>query len=81
MECPSACSSKSKSEAYERAVVWLAHLIGGPVTYIPARLEPKNTLADNTKARELLGWIPEVALADGIAELKKEWGIGEEGSR
>lgn len=54
----------------------LAHLIGGPVTYIPARLEPKNTLADNTKARELLGWIPEVALADGIAELKKEWGIG-----
>lgn len=59
----------------------LAALIGGPVTYIPARLEPKNTLADNTKARELLGWIPEVALADGIAELKKEWGIGEEGSR
>jgi UDP-glucose 4-epimerase len=54
----------------------LAALIGGPVTYIPVRLEPKNTLADNTKARELLGWIPEVALADGIAELKKEWGIG-----
>lgn len=53
----------------------LAQLIGGPVTYIPARLEPKDTLADNTKARALLGWIPEVALADGIAELKKEWGI------
>jgi nucleoside-diphosphate-sugar epimerase len=59
----------------------LAALIGGTITYIPARLEPKNTLADNTKARELLGWIPEVALADGIAELKKEWGIREEGSR
>jgi len=33
------------------------------------------TLADNTKAREILGWRPTVALAEGIAELKKLHGL------
>ena len=49
----------------------IAELIGGPVEHIPARLEPQNTLADNRKAKELLGWIPEVSLEEGISELKK----------
>ena len=31
----------------------VAELIGGPIQFIPARLEPRNTLADNSKAREL----------------------------
>ncbi len=53
----------------------MAELIGGPIEYIPARLEPKNTLADNTKARTLLGWIPEVTLEAGIAELKRLAGL------
>jgi nucleoside-diphosphate-sugar epimerase len=47
----------------------LADLIGGAVEHIPARLEPKHTLADTTRARELLGWIPEVKLEEGIREL------------
>ncbi len=47
----------------------LAELISNNIEYIPARLEPSNTLADNSKARELLGWIPEVSLEEGIAEL------------
>src|SRR5262249_48810571 len=33
----------------------IAGLIGGPVEHIPPRLEPHDTLADNTKAKELLG--------------------------
>jgi UDP-glucose 4-epimerase len=49
----------------------VAELIGGEIQYIPARLEPSNTLADNTKARQLLGWTPEVVFEDGIEELKK----------
>ncbi len=50
----------------------LAEIIGGKVEYIEARLEPKNTLADVSKAKELLGWEPGISLVDGIAELKKD---------
>jgi nucleoside-diphosphate-sugar epimerase len=50
----------------------LAELLGGPVEYIPARLEPKHTLADISKAKELLDWEPEVTLEEGVKELLKE---------
>lgn len=53
----------------------LAKMIGGPITYVPARSEPKHTRADNRKAKELLGWEPSVTLHEGIAELKKIFGI------
>jgi UDP-glucose 4-epimerase len=49
----------------------IAELIGGPTEYIPARLEPRDTLADNTAARTVLGWQPNVRMEDGILELKK----------
>lgn len=51
----------------------IAAIIGGPVVYIEPRLEPKHTLADNRKARELLGWEPKITLEEGIEELKKIW--------
>lgn len=47
----------------------LAELIGGDVKYVEARLEPKHTLADTRKAKELLGWEPKVTLEEGIQEL------------
>jgi UDP-glucose 4-epimerase len=50
----------------------IADLIGGKIEYIPARLEPHDTLADNSKARELLGWIPQVSIEQGIKELVLE---------
>ena len=53
----------------------LAELIGGPVEYVPARLEPMHTLADTTYAKELLGWEPTVTLENGIKELLGAWGI------
>ena len=53
----------------------LAAMIGGPTTNIEERLEPRDTLADNRKAKELLGWEPTVKLEEGIAELKKEMGL------
>jgi len=53
----------------------LAEMIGGPIEYLPARLEPHDTLADNSKAKRMLGWEPKVSFEDGIAELKKIFGI------
>jgi nucleoside-diphosphate-sugar epimerase len=56
----------------------LAEFIGGPTVNVPALPgEMKYTEADNTKARELLGWEPSITLEEGIAELKKEWGLEE----
>ena len=51
----------------------VAAIIGGPVVYIEPRLEPKHTLADNRRAKELLGWEPKITLEEGIGELKKIW--------
>jgi UDP-glucose 4-epimerase len=53
----------------------IAELIGGPVEHIAPRLEPHDTLADNSLAKKLLGWSPQVSLEEGIAELKKLWGV------
>jgi nucleoside-diphosphate-sugar epimerase len=50
----------------------IAELIGGPVEHIAPRIEPKHTLADNSKAKELLGWMPEIGIEEGIAELLKK---------
>jgi len=53
----------------------VAALIGGPSVHIEPRLEPHDTRADNTFAKKLLGWEPSIKLEDGIAELKKQFGI------
>lgn len=53
------------------SVLRISELIGGPAKHIPPRLEPHDTLADNRRAKELLGWEPQVTLEEGIAELKK----------
>lgn len=39
------------------------------------RLEPKHMLADITKARKLLDWRPLMSFADGMSELKREYGL------
>ena len=48
---------------------YIASLIGGEVEYIPARLEPHDTEADISKAKELLNWEPSIELEEGIKEL------------
>lgn len=53
----------------------LAKIIGGPRIYVEARLEPHDTLADNRRAEELLGWEPKIKLEDGIAELQLLMGL------
>lgn len=54
----------------------IADLIGGPVEFISERPgDPRATLADRIKAKELLGWEPQISIPEGIAELKKIHGI------
>lgn len=52
----------------------LAKLIGGETVFVPPRLgDPRRSEADNTRAREILGWKPKVSLEEGIKMMKKEW--------
>ena len=53
----------------------IAELIGGPIEYVTPRLEPHDTLADVTRARELLNWEPKISIEEGIAALKRDHGI------
>ncbi|MDO8557896.1 MAG: NAD-dependent epimerase/dehydratase family protein [bacterium] len=59
-----------------RTVLELAGLFGGPYVFIPERPgDVRFSGANNTKAKEVLGWEPKVSLEEGIAQLKKDWGI------
>jgi UDP-glucose 4-epimerase len=58
-----------------RSVNQLADLIGGPREHIESRLEPKQTLADNKKALDLLGWSPTMTLEEWVPKYKKDLGI------
>lgn len=54
----------------------LAKIMGGEFVFVDPRPgDQRFSGADNTKAGELLGWRPTVQLEDGIAELKKDWGL------
>lgn len=54
----------------------IAEIIGGIYGYGPVRPgDPRDTLADISKAKKLLGWEPQISLKQGIAELKKNYGI------
>ena len=53
----------------------LASMIGGTIEYVPARIEPKHTLADISLTKQLLGWKPHIVLNEGISTLKKEFGL------
>ncbi len=53
----------------------IARIIGGPTVNIASRIEPREALADNSLARELLGWEPTINLPDWLEEYKKEMGL------
>jgi UDP-glucose 4-epimerase len=53
-----------------RSVNEIVELLGGPITFIPKRPgEPDCTMADATKAAELLGWSAKTQLKEGVAQL------------
>lgn len=53
----------------------LADMLGGEKTYGEKRLEPFKTLADNSKAKYILGWIPTGHLPTWLKQYKKDLGI------
>jgi nucleoside-diphosphate-sugar epimerase len=50
-------------------------MFGGPTINLPPRIEPRETLADNSLAQKLLGWKPTVNLPNWLEEYKKEIGL------
>jgi nucleoside-diphosphate-sugar epimerase len=58
-----------------RSVNDIAKMIGGPSVNIDPVVEPRETLADNTKAKQLLGWEPTVIIEEWVPKYKKDLGI------
>lgn len=59
-------------------IQYLAELINGGkegIQYGAPRIEAHDSKADNALAKKLIGWEPQVTLEDGIAELKKIFGV------
>jgi UDP-glucose 4-epimerase len=52
----------------ETSVNEIADLIGGEKTFIEKRLEPSISLADNTKAKQLLNWEPSTSVQDWLSK-------------
>lgn len=53
-----------------QSVLTLVKLLEGPITHIPKRPgEPDCTWGDITKARELLGWQPQVSFPEGVSQM------------
>ena len=50
-------------------------MIGGPTINIDPVVEPRETLADNSKAKDLLNWKPSVVIEEWVPKYKKELGI------
>ena len=53
----------------------VADMLGGEKTYGEKRLEPFETLADNSKAKKVLGWNPKGNLSMWIKKYKNDLGI------
>ena len=58
-----------------RSVNQLANLIGGYRTHREPVIEPFATLANNKKAKRLLGWKPTMVLEDWVVKYKKDLGL------
>lgn len=61
--------------ADNRSVNDIAKMIGGPTISIDPVVEPRETLADNSKAKEYLGWKPTINIETWVKKYKKDLGI------
>jgi len=53
-------------KGYNYSVNEVAEFIGGEKEFIGDRLEPRETLADNNRAKDLINWIPKTDLKDWL---------------
>lgn len=56
----------------EHSVLEIAEMIGGEYEFIAPRIEPRHTLADTTRAKNLIGWEPKEDFVKGVEELKEK---------
>jgi UDP-glucose 4-epimerase len=52
----------------------IARLLGGELEHIDARIEPRDTWADISKAKKLLNWEPVIHFEEALLELKNTYG-------
>ena len=58
-----------------RSVNDIAKMIGGPTVNVDPVVEPRETLADNSKALKLLGWKPSIVIENWVPKYKKDLNI------
>ena len=58
-----------------RSVNQLADMIGGDKVYVEPVIEPKETLANNNKAKTILGWKTTMKIEDWIKTYKEKMGL------
>ena len=58
-----------------RSVNQIAEMIGGPTINVDPVVEPRGTLADNSKAKKLLNWEPKIIIEEWVPKYKKDIGI------
>ena len=58
-----------------RSVNQIAEMIGGLTVNVDPVVEPRETLADNSKAKDLLGWSPTIIIEEWVPKYKEELGI------
>ena len=58
-----------------RSVNQIAEMIGGPTINVDPVVEPRETLADNSKAKDLLGWSPTIIIEEWVPKYEEELGI------
>ena len=58
-----------------RSINQIADMLGDDKVYVDPVIEPKETLADNSLAKKLLGWEPKQVIEDWIPGYKKDLGL------
>ncbi len=58
-----------------RSVNQIANMIGGDTINVEPVIEPKETLADNSKVKKVLGWKTTMKIEDWIKTYKEKIGI------
>ena len=69
------CRAFNIGNGDNRSVNQIADLIGGDRDTVDPVIEPKETLADNKKAKEMLGWEPKGNLEEWIPKWKEDLGL------
>ena len=69
------CRAFNIGNGDNRSVNQIADMLGGERVNVDPVIEPKETLADNSKAREMLGWKTTMEIEEWVKGYKKELGL------